>query len=244
MGYTTVFEGIFHLNKRLFDSEALYLFEFSRTRRMKRNPAILQSIPDPARTAVGLPVGEEGCYFVNEKWDEDSEVSVVNYNRPPKTQPGLWCKWIPTADGGGIQWSGAEKFYDYVEWLQYIINNFLEPWGYVLNGEVNWQGEREEDIGTIVVASNLIILPEGAQELLRYAVSPVSVPKFVWDCLKAVQEAGVSLRIWYEVVDRSVELGHGEAALWIKPNIEKYFDGLNRGFEFEGNIIETKELGL
>ncbi|MEG4861764.1 hypothetical protein QUB75_31105 [Microcoleus sp. K1-B6] len=193
---------------------------------------------------VGLPVGEEGCYFVNEKWDEDSEVSVVDYNRPPKTQPGLWCKWIPTADGGGIQWSGAEKFYDYVEWLQYIINNFLEHWGYVLNGEVNWQGEREEDIGTIVVARNLIILPEGAQELLRYAVSPVSVPKFVWDCLKAVQAAGVSLTIWYEVVDRSVELGHGEAALGIKPNIEKYFDGLNRGFEFEGNLIETTDLGL
>ncbi|MEG3894833.1 MULTISPECIES: hypothetical protein [unclassified Microcoleus] len=169
---------------------------------MKRNPAILQSIPDPARAAVNLPVGEEGCYFVNQKWDEYSEVSVVNYNRPPKTQPGLWCQWIPTADGGGIQWSGTEKFYYYVEWLQYIINNFIEPWDYILNGEVNWQGERAEDIGTIVVASNLIILPEGAEELLRYAVSPVSVPKFVWDCLNAVQGAGVSLTIWYEVVDK------------------------------------------
>lgn len=241
MGYTTTFDGTFHLNQRLLDSEAIYLLEFARTRRMKRNPAILQSIPDAAREAVGLPVGEEGCYFVNEKWDEDSEVSVVDYNRPPKTQPGLWCKWVPTADGGGIKWNGAEKFYDYVEWLQYIINNFVEPWGYVLNGEVNWQGENEEDIGMIVVASNQIIFPEGAKELLRYAVSPVSVPKFVWDCLKAVQAAGVDLTIWYEVVDKAVELGYGEAALWIKPNIDKYFDGLERGFEFEGEVIETTD---
>jgi hypothetical protein len=241
MGYTTVFDGIFHLNKRLFDSEAIYLIEFSGSRRMKRNRAILESIPDPARAAVGLPVGEEGCYFVNEQWDEDSEVSVVNYNRPPKTQPGLWCQWIPTANGGGIQWNGAEKFYYYVEWLQYIINNFIKPWGYVLNGEVNWQGEREEDTGMILVASNRIIFPEDAEELLRYAVSPVSVPKFVWDCLEAVQAAGVDLTIWYEVVDRAVELGYGEAALWIKPNIEKYFDGAKRGFEFEGNIIETRD---
>jgi hypothetical protein len=241
MGYTTTFDGIFHLNKRLFDSEALYLLEFSHTRRMKRNPAILQSIPDPAREAVGLPLGEEGCYFVNEKWDEDSEVSVVNYNRPPKTQPGLWCQWIPTADGGGLKWNGTEKFCYYIEWLQYIINNFIEPWGYVLNGEVNWQGENAEDIGIIVVASNQIIFPEDAQELLRYAVSPVSVPKFVWDCLEAVQAAGVDLTIWHEVVDKAVELGHGEAALWIKPNIEKYFDGAKRGFEFDGNIIETKD---
>jgi hypothetical protein len=241
MGYTTTFDGTFHLNKRLFDSEAIYLLEFSRTRRMQRNPAILQNIPDPAREAVGLSLGEEGCYFVNQEWDEDSEVSIVNYNRPPKTQPGLWCQWIPTADGGGIKWNGTEKFYYYIEWLQYIINNFIEPWGYILNGEVNWQGEDAEDIGIIVVASNQIIFPEGAQELLRYAVSPVSIPKFVWDCLEAVQAAGVDLTIWYEVVDKAVELGHGEAALWIKPNMEKYFDGAKRGFEFDGNIIETKD---
>ncbi|MEG4520145.1 MULTISPECIES: hypothetical protein [unclassified Microcoleus] len=244
MGYTTTFDGIFHLNKRLLDSESIYLLEFSRTRRMKRNPAILQSIPDPAREAVGLPVGEEGCYFVNEKWDKDSEVSVVNYNRPPKTQPGLWCQWIPTADGGGIQWSGAEKFYDYVEWLQYIINNFIEPWGYVLRGEVNWQGEREEDVGMIWVENNVIISPEGAEELLRYAVSPVSVPKVVWDCLQAVEATGKPLTHWHGIIDRAVELGHGEAALWIKPNMDKYLDGWDRGFEFEGKVIKITDSEL
>jgi hypothetical protein len=244
MGYTTIFDGTFHLNKRLLDSQALYLFQFCRTRRIKRNPAILESIPDPAREAVNLPVGEEGCYFVNEKWDEDSEVSVVDYNRPPNTQPGLWCQWIPTADGGGIKWSGTEKFYYYVEWLQYIINNFLEPWGYVLNGEVNWQGENEEDIGMILVTNNVIIFPEDAEELLRYAVSPVSVPKFVWDCFKTMEATGFDLTIWNQVIDKAVELGHGEAALWIKPNYDKYFDGLERGFEFEGEVIETKDEDL
>lgn len=244
MGYTTAFDGIFHLNKRLFDSETLYLLEFSRTRRMNRNPAILQDVSDAARTAVGLPLGEEGCYFVNEKWDEESELSIVDYNHPPKTQPGLWCQWIPTADGGGIQWNGMEKFYDYVEWLQYLINNFIEPWGYVLRGEVNWQGEEAADVGMIWVENNVIISPEGAQELLRYAVSPVSVPKVVWDCLQAVEATGVPLTGWYELVDRAVELGHGEAALWVKPNIEKYLDGLNRGFEFEGKVIKMTDLGL
>ena len=68
----------------------------------------------------------------------------------------------------------------------YIINNFIEYWGYALDGEVNWQGERARDRGTIAVNNNQIILPEGAQELLRYAVSPVSVPQMVWDFLAAV----------------------------------------------------------
>jgi hypothetical protein len=239
MGYTTTFDGTFNLNKRLLDTEAIYLLEFSRTRRMKRNPAILQSIPDPARAAVNLPVGEEGCYFVNQQWDEDSEVSIVDYNRPPKTQPGLWCKWVPTADGGGIKWNGVEKFYDYIEWLQYLIENFIEPWGYVLRGEVNWQGEREEDTGMIRVENNVIILPEDAEELLRYAVSPVSVPKFVWDCFNTMK--AMEFDLIDEVIDKAVELGNGEAALWIKANFDKYFDGMERGFEFEGEVIETTD---
>lgn len=244
MGYTTIFNGTFHLDKRLFDSEVIYLLEFSRSRRMKRNPDVLQEVPDPARTAVGLPVGEDGCYFVNEKWDEDSEVSIVDYNRPPKTQPGLWCQWVPTDDGSGIHWNGMEKFYDYVEWLQYIINNFIEPWGYFLSGEVNWQGEEAADAGAIVVEKNQIISPEGAQELLIYAVSSVSVPKFFWNALEAVVAEGKPLGGFYELVDRAVELGYGEVALWVKPNIERYLDGLQRGFEFEGKVINLDDLGL
>lgn len=244
MGYTTTFEGTFHFNKRLLDREFLYLCEFSRTRRMQRSPEILLDVPDPARTAVGLPLGEEACYFVNQEWDEDSEISIVDYNSPPKNQPGLWCQWVPTADGGGIKWNGMEKFYYYVEWLQYLIDNFIEPWDYILNGEVNWQGERSGDRGIILVEKNQIILPEGAQELLRYAVSPVSVPKMVWDGLAEVEAAGVSLTIWYQVVEKAVELGREEVVEWIESNMEKYYDGLHRGFEFEGKIIKTKDFVL
>jgi hypothetical protein len=109
---------------------------------------------------------------------------------------------------------------------------------------VNWQGEREEDTGMILVASNRIIFPEDAEELLRYAVSPVSVPKFVWDCFKTMEATGFDLTDWHEVIDKAVELGHGEAALWIKPNYDKYFDGLERGFEFEGEVIETQDKDL
>jgi hypothetical protein len=33
---------------------------------------------------------------------------------------------------------------------------FLAPWGYVLNGEVEWQGEDEEDTGKILVVDNSV----------------------------------------------------------------------------------------
>lgn len=56
--------------------------------------------------------------------------------------------------GGTVEWDGGEKFYDYVDWLWYIIEHFLKPWGYTVNGEVRWCGEDDEDRGTIVVVDN------------------------------------------------------------------------------------------
>lgn len=240
MGYTTVFDGIFSLDKRLFDFQTLYLLEFSRTRRVKRNAAILENAPDLAREAVGLPVGIDGCYFVNEKWDLNSETSIVDYNRPPSGQPGLWCQWIPTADGGGIKWDGIEKFYNYVEWLQYMITNFLEPWDYLLNGEVEWQGESEGDRGWIIVENNLIVSPAGAEEMLKETISPMQVSPTVWQGLEAVQKSGMSLTFGHNSCQKARELGYEEAAVWIESNLHEYYHGLRQGFESDGKVIECK----
>lgn len=242
MGYTTKLYGTFFLDKRLFDSQVLYLLEFANTRRMKRDVAILQNAPDLAREAVGLPLGEDGCYFVNEEWDKDSEASIVNYNLPPAGQPGLWCNWVPNSDGSGIQWNGREKFYHYIEWLQYIINNFLQPWGYLLNGEVNWEGEDPADIGHITVVDNKITWPEGAEELLQYAVSPVQIPLAIFQVLETIQASGTPLINWHEVMDRAEALGYPEIERWIKTNPEKFFDGLKRGFEANGKVLESDEM--
>ena len=76
------------------------------------------------------------------------------YNNSADSHPGLWCKWIIGEDRQSIKWNGAEKFYDYVEWLQYIIDNFLVPNGYTVNGSVNYQGEDFEDQGTVIVKDN------------------------------------------------------------------------------------------
>lgn len=158
MGYTTEFYGQFDLDKPLTQAHLYYLNAFADTRRMKRNSNKLAKVPDPAREAVGLPVGIEGEYFVAGKGyaGQDRDDSILDYNCPAKTQPGLWNKWVPTEDGTGIEWSGAEKFYDYVEWLEYMVENFLKPWGYTLNGSVKWRGEDFDDMGVITVKDNLV----------------------------------------------------------------------------------------
>lgn len=158
MGYTTEFQGTFSLNKPLTEAQVVYLTKFSETRRMKRNAKFAATLPDPLRNAVGLPIGNEAEYFVGGVgyFGQDDDPSVIDHNDPPKNQPGLWCQWVPSADGEGIEWNGGEKFYYYVEWLNYIIKNFLIPWGLVLNGTVKWRGEDFDDSGKIIVKNNVV----------------------------------------------------------------------------------------
>ena len=91
MGYTTEFEGTLHLDRTLKPVHKAYLLKFSGTRRMKRNPLIANTLSDPVREAVGLPIGEEGAYFVEGLGfaGQDRDNSVTEGNYPPETQPGL-----------------------------------------------------------------------------------------------------------------------------------------------------------
>ena len=69
---------------------------------------------------------------------------------------GLWCQWAPNKEGTAIGWDGNEKFYDYIEWIKYLIEKILKPNGYVLNGNVHWQGEDEGDRGVIEIINNKV----------------------------------------------------------------------------------------
>jgi len=156
MGYTTDFEGQFNLDRPLQPEHAAYLQKFATTRRMVRDADVTSQLKDPVREAAGLPIGEHAEFFVGGDgfMGQDRDESIVNHNHPPPSQPGLWCQWVPNEEGTAIEWDGAEKFYDYVEWLRYLVTKFLAPWGYVLNGEVRWRGEDFNDVGTIIVKNN------------------------------------------------------------------------------------------
>lgn len=146
MGYTTNFEGVLKLNKQLTTEDKEYLEKFANTRRM-------------ARDIEGF--GIDGEFYVDGDTNGFDDPTVINVNVPPRTQPGLWCQWEPTYDGWGIEWNGGEKFYDYVEWLEYLIKMILAPKGYVLNGTIKWFGEDSDDMGRILVKDNKVTTEYG-----------------------------------------------------------------------------------
>ena len=163
MGYTTEFQGQINIDPPLNKDEIEYLKKFAASRRMNRR---------------------SGPYYADE---EDSSTfgredpDIIDYNRPPDGQPGLWCDWVPTDDGVAIIWDGMEKFYNAEEWMAYIINHFLKPdaevqklvdgivvphpfvnftFDHVLNGRIDAQGEDPDDRWILIVEDNVVKVAE------------------------------------------------------------------------------------
>lgn len=112
------FDGRFDLNVRLDDTTFHFLKDLNSTRRMKR--------------IVDASFGIEGEFYVN---GNDYDSNVADRNKPPKTQPSLFCPWVPTKDRMGIEWDGKGKATNPVQWIEYLVSKILSPKGYMLNGE-------------------------------------------------------------------------------------------------------------
>lgn len=156
MGYTTTFQGKFSLNKELDDVTFNFLKKLNNTRRMARK--------------VDAKYGVEGEFYVDGTDGSGSfnDANIIDHNKEPKTQPGLWCQWIPTEDRMHIEWDGGEKFYSYIEWIKYIISKVLAPRGYIVNGNVKWRGEDFDDNGVLEVNDNVVM---GDRLIVDYSIN-------------------------------------------------------------------------
>ena len=166
MGYTTDFFGSLEFNKPVAPWLADYIEKFNRTRRMKRDPEKIKELfPNWGELCFNGELGFEGAYFVGGLgfMGQDNDTSVLDHNEPSSDQPGLWCQWVINVEKNCLEWDGGEKFYNYEEWLEYLIDNFFEPLGYVLNGDIEWQGENYDDLGTIHVVNNVIDMEYGVR---------------------------------------------------------------------------------
>ena len=157
MGYETNFSGTLEITPKLEEKHRAYLDAFGSTRRMRRDAKITMTMDDKLREAVGLPIGPEGAYYVGDTEDfgQNRTSDILDYNSHPRSQFGLWCGWSPNEEGTEM-YAQDGKNYEYVNWLKYIIMNFLAPWGYKLNGEIEFDGEERGDTGKIQVTDNQV----------------------------------------------------------------------------------------
>ena len=158
MGYSTYFESGFTFDKPVTEEFKKYINNFSASRRMMRdNDKIKEIYPNWKDLCFNSELGLNGEYFIGGGNTSifENDKSVIDYNIPPSNQPGLWCQWVITDDCTQLVWDGCEKFYNYKKWLLYLIENFILPSGYKLNGEVSWYDDYG-DTGVIFVENNKI----------------------------------------------------------------------------------------
>lgn len=148
MGYTTSFEGQLKFDRPVEDEDFKLVNGLANTRRMKRK--------------VDPKYGVDGEFYIDGEgfMGQGHEDNIVDHNTPPETQPSLWLQWVINDDHEHLEWDGGEKFYSYVEWLEYLMEKVFEPRGYKLNGEIDWFGEDPDDRGKISVVDNDVMVYE------------------------------------------------------------------------------------
>ncbi len=111
---------------------------------------------------MGYHTEFEGTFniFPNLTSEHQGIIDVISDERHDGTDlkepPSFYCQWVTDYNGSVLAWDGGEKFYRYVDWLEYLIHNYFGPWGYLLNGEVQYRGEGYGDHGTIIVRDNRV----------------------------------------------------------------------------------------
>lgn len=141
MGYETTFYGDLEIFPALTPLDRDYLKNFHLTRHYKRD--------------VSSDYGVEGEFYVEGPDERKGSNWLIDeipgaYNEPPSTQPSLWCGWYPSDDGARlICESGKTKCPK--EWLDWLIDKFFLPRGYIVEGTVSFQGEEYPDQGIIEV---------------------------------------------------------------------------------------------
>ena len=88
-------------------------------------------------------------------------------------KPPSYCQWRAVS-ADSLEWDKNEKFYHYVEWLEYLIDSFFYPRWYRISGKVSWQGESARDSGMIWVRGNRVsVFPK--EKLESLAILSVSL---------------------------------------------------------------------
>jgi hypothetical protein len=154
MGYSTDFNGDFNITPQPSEEFSDKFNEWKDSRRVAIDVTKLPSdvLVNSSKYTIFGDIGKDGSLLIGQ--DSMNAPHVPNYNSPG-SMPGLWCQWEIDSEFN-LAWDGGEKFYHYIDWLYWLIENIFEPQGFTLNGECEWCGEEREDYGVIRITNNKI----------------------------------------------------------------------------------------
>jgi hypothetical protein len=108
---------------------------------------------------MGYTTEFSGKINLSRKLTAEEYNQLIEYNEDPDViegdKPGSYMQWIPDESLQAIVWDGEEKFYCYVEWLEWLMALLLRK-DIIANGDLIWNGESTGDVGKITVVNNAV----------------------------------------------------------------------------------------
>lgn len=93
--------------------------------------------------------GSKGYFKLNKRLSKYHKLYLKTFLEPSHLKqysvnddrtPSMYCEWIFDPHGKRLAWNTAAANYEtYIDWLKYIMDNFLIPWNYTLNGNTKYQ---------------------------------------------------------------------------------------------------------
>ena len=188
MGYTTDFKGSLTLSKPLTEEQLKWYNDWKSIRKCSRDSQKLMEeykgkysldgdygvdgeffgyVPKKYldENGDGIWYDENGDYIRDidsySGWIGGDSVKQFSINpnfgyNPNQPKGSNWCRW--KIEGNQLLWDGREKFYNYVEWLEYINKNIFSKWDITFTDqtEIKWSGEDVEDCGVIYIEDGWI----------------------------------------------------------------------------------------
>ena len=107
--------------------------------------------------------------FYNNWQEPRHTIHDDQYTTGREDAPSIWLKWEIYEEKGDhyLEWNQEEKFYNYYDWLQLIVNKFLEPKKIYLQGKINYSGEDTDDAGIITAHTQTLQVKSGDEEEWR-----------------------------------------------------------------------------
>lgn len=139
------------VNKELYE----YINKFAKTTHVRRDPEILKQDPNWKECAfcgLGEPTfgTKDAAFFAG--YNDTS----IQYYIACETAPSKHCNWYMT-DLSSLEWNGASDNKNYFAWLDFLIQNFFKPCGYILNGSIHFSNNEDSaDFGCIVCKDNVL----------------------------------------------------------------------------------------
>lgn len=104
---------------------------------------------------------------------------LLEFNEDPDliegSHPDSYMQWVPTESLDGIVWDGNEKFYNYTEWMQWLLL-WLGDRGVTASGELLWSGEEVGDVGVLSVLNGVATANRGPKQSSRSG-TPLSLAR-------------------------------------------------------------------